>query len=46
MLVSGYSVKEVAYAVGYQHPGPFVALFRATFGITPKVWIAALKRLN
>jgi AraC-like DNA-binding protein len=46
LLVSGHSVKEVSFAVGYQHPSAFVALFRETFGTTPKAWISALKRLN
>ena len=46
MLVAGRRVKEVAFAVGYQHPGAFVALFRETFGTTPKAWVAALERLN
>jgi AraC-like DNA-binding protein len=46
MLVAGHMVKEVAFAVGYQHPGAFVALFRQTFGITPKAWVLALERLN
>jgi AraC-like DNA-binding protein len=46
LLVSGDRVKEVAFSVGYQHPSAFVALFRATFGTTPKAWISALERLN
>jgi AraC-like DNA-binding protein len=46
MLVAGKRVKEVAFAVGYQHPGAFVALFRETFGTTPKAWVSALERLN
>ena len=46
MLVAGYSVKEVAFAVGYRHPGAFVALFRETFGTTPKAWMSALERLS
>jgi AraC-like DNA-binding protein len=45
LLVSGCSVKEVSFAVGYQQPSAFVALFRATFGTTPKAWISALERL-
>ena len=43
-LVSGRTVKETAYSVGYQEPGAFVALFRATFGTTPKAWISAIER--
>ena len=46
LLVAGHRVKEVAFAVGYQSAGAFVALFRATFGITPKAWISALERLD
>jgi AraC-like DNA-binding protein len=45
LLVSGCSVKEAAFSVGYQQPSAFVELFRLTFGITPKAWISALKRL-
>ena len=45
LLVSGRSVKEAAFSVGYQQPSAFVALFRRTFGTTPKAWISALKRL-
>jgi AraC-like DNA-binding protein/quercetin dioxygenase-like cupin family protein len=46
LLVVGCRVKEVAFAVGYQHPGAFVALFRETFGTTPKAWVSALERLS
>ena len=46
LLVAGHSVKEVAFSVGYRHPSPFVALFRGTFGTTPKVWITQLERLD
>jgi AraC-like DNA-binding protein len=46
MLVAGYRVKEIAFAVGYHHPGAFVALFRQTFGSTPKAWISALEQLR
>ena len=46
LLVAGCRVKEVAFAVGYQHPGAFVALFRETFGTTPKAWVSALERLS
>ncbi|MGA3048191.1 MAG: helix-turn-helix transcriptional regulator [Terracidiphilus sp.] len=44
LLVAGRSVKEAAFAVGYQQPSAFVALFRSTFGTTPKAWISALGR--
>jgi AraC-like DNA-binding protein len=46
LLVAGHRVKEVAFSVGYKHPSAFVALFRATFGTTPKAWISALERLS
>ena len=46
LLVAGHLVKEVAFSVGYQHPSAFVALFRATFGTTPRAWISALDHLN
>ena len=46
LLVSGYSIKEVAYAVGYCHPSAFVEMFRRTFGITPKAWISGLESLG
>jgi AraC-like DNA-binding protein len=44
LLVAGRSVKEVAYAVGYREPGPFVALFRAAFGVTPKAWVLSYEQ--
>jgi len=46
LLVAGHRIKEVAFCVGYRHPSAFVALFRATFGRTPKAWISALENLN
>lgn len=44
LLVEGRSVKETAFMVGYQQPGAFLALFKATFAMTPKAWIADLNR--
>lgn len=38
LLLGGYSVKQAAFAVGYNQPSAFVAAFRRTFGITPKTW--------
>jgi AraC-like DNA-binding protein/mannose-6-phosphate isomerase-like protein (cupin superfamily) len=46
LLVSGCSIKEVAYRVGYCQPSAFVEMFRRTFGITPKAWISALEMLG
>jgi AraC-like DNA-binding protein len=45
LLVSGCSVKEVAYKIGYCQTSAFVEMFRRTFGTTPKAWISALKTL-
>jgi AraC-like DNA-binding protein len=42
LLVSGCSVKEVAFEVGYKQPSAFVEMFRASLGSTPKAWVAAL----
>ena len=38
LLISGNSVKQTAFEVGYQQPSAFVELFRTVFGTTPKVW--------
>lgn len=46
LLVSGYSIKEVASAIGYRQSSAFVEMFRRTFGTTPKVWISDLEKLN
>jgi AraC-like DNA-binding protein len=46
LLVSGCSIKEVAYEVGYRQSSGFVAMFRKTFGTTPKAWISALDKLD
>jgi AraC-like DNA-binding protein/mannose-6-phosphate isomerase-like protein (cupin superfamily) len=46
LLVSGYSIKEVAYTVGYCQSSAFVEMFRRTFGTTPKAWILALETLG
>jgi AraC-like DNA-binding protein len=42
LLVSGCSIKEVTYKVGYCQSSAFVEMFRRTFGTTPKAWISAL----
>lgn len=44
LLVSGCSVKEASFTVGYRQPSAFVTAFRHLFGSTPKAWIAALGR--
>jgi AraC-like DNA-binding protein/mannose-6-phosphate isomerase-like protein (cupin superfamily) len=46
LLVSGCSIKEVTYKVGYCQPSAFVEMFRRTFGTTPKAWISALDTLD
>jgi AraC-like DNA-binding protein len=42
LLISGCSIKEVAYRVGYCQSSAFVEMFRRTFGTTPKAWTLAL----
>jgi AraC-like DNA-binding protein/quercetin dioxygenase-like cupin family protein len=44
LLVSGRTVKEVSFAVGYRQPSAFVEAFRRTFGATPKAWAAGLDK--
>ena len=44
MLVSGCSVKETSFALGYRQPSAFVEMFRGVLGATPKAWIQALER--
>ena len=39
LLISGSSVKEASYSVGYLQPTAFVMLFKNTLGSTPKAWI-------
>ena len=46
LLVSGGTVKEVSFALGYQQPTAFVEMFRGFMGATPKVWIQSLQRLT
>jgi AraC-like DNA-binding protein len=46
LLVSGFSVKEVAFGVGYSQPSAFVEMFRRSLGTTPKAWMVALQKLN
>lgn len=46
LLVSGHSVKEVAFRIGYRQPSAFVEMFRRTLGTTPKAWRAALGNLS
>ena len=45
LLVSGCSIKEVAYKVGYCQSSAFVEMFRRTFGTTPKAWTQPSKPL-
>ena len=42
LLVSGESVKEVAYARGYRQPTAFVEMFRGILGTTPAAWLKTL----
>lgn len=46
LLISGRSVKDVAYRVGYRQPSAFVETFRRAFGRTPKAWTTWLERFN
>jgi AraC-like DNA-binding protein/quercetin dioxygenase-like cupin family protein len=46
LLVSGCSVKEVTFAIGYRQSSAFVEAFRRTFGSTPKAWIVSLEKLT
>lgn len=46
LLVSGWSIKEVAFAIGYRQSSGFVEMFRRTFGTTPKAWVSALEKLD
>jgi AraC-like DNA-binding protein len=45
LLVSGSSVKEVAFTVGYRQSSAFVEAFRRTFGATPKAWAGAFQKI-
>jgi AraC-like DNA-binding protein len=42
LLVSGRTIKEVSFAVGYRQPTTFVAMFRRSLGLTPNVWVNRL----
>jgi AraC-like DNA-binding protein len=46
LLVSGCSVKEVSFAVGYNQSSAFVEAFRRTFGATPKAWTVSFGKLD
>jgi AraC-like DNA-binding protein len=45
LLVAGDSVKQVAFAVGYNQPSAFVSAFRRMFGATPKAWVAQMRNV-
>ena len=42
LLVSGRSVKETSFALGYRQPTAFVEMFRGILGTTPGAWIRTL----
>jgi AraC-like DNA-binding protein/quercetin dioxygenase-like cupin family protein len=44
LLVSGCSVKEVAFKIGYSQSSAFVEMFRRTFGTTPRTWMSNLQK--
>lgn len=46
LLVSGRSVKEAGFALGYRQPTAFVEMFRGILGTTPGAWIHSLQRQN
>jgi AraC-like DNA-binding protein len=46
LLVSGRSVKEAGFALGYRQPAAFVEMFRGILGTTPGAWIHSLQRQN
>jgi transcriptional regulator GlxA family with amidase domain len=46
LLVSGRSVKETGFAIGYRQPTAFVEMFRGILGTTPGAWIHALQSLK
>jgi AraC-like DNA-binding protein len=46
LLVAGFSIKEVAFKIGYCQSSAFVEMFRRTFGTTPKAWVSALETLD
>ncbi|MGH9772300.1 MAG: AraC family transcriptional regulator [Candidatus Acidiferrales bacterium] len=46
LLVSGRSVKETGFALGYRQPTAFVEMFRGILGTTPRAWIQALQKLD
>jgi AraC-like DNA-binding protein len=43
-LAGGESVNEAAFHVGYQDPNSLIALFRSTFGMPPRAWMASVVR--
>jgi AraC-like DNA-binding protein len=43
LLVSGCSIKETAFKVGYRQSSTLVEMFRQTFGTPPKTWINSLR---
>jgi AraC-like DNA-binding protein len=46
LLVSGKSVKETSFALGYRQPTAFVEMFRGIFGETPSAWIRGVRSVN
>ena len=43
LLVTGVSVKETAFAIGYNQPSAFVEAFRRAFGSTPRAWARSFR---
>jgi AraC-like DNA-binding protein len=43
LLISGNSVKQTSFEVGYEQPSALVELFRTVFGASPKAWTHSLR---
>jgi AraC-like DNA-binding protein len=41
-LAGGETVNETAFRVGYREPNALIALFRSTFGMPPRAWMASV----
>ncbi len=46
LLVSGYSVKQTSYALGFSQPTAFVQMFREVLGATPRAWVQSLQHVS
>lgn len=46
LLLTGCSVKQAAFGVGYHQGSSFIEAFRRAFGTTPKSWVSRLEKLD